>query len=370
MEVNDEENIARIALHLLPGIGPATTKKILSHYGLIQNFIGELKSGINNTKPFHKLRIDGRIIKEALQRAEKELIFVQKNNVRLQFFNDKGFPKRLKNCDDAPALLFTMGKIEMNAPRMIAVVGTRKSSHYGIMMTEKIVEHLKSYHCTLVSGLAYGIDAAAHKAADHREIQNIGVVAHGLHTIYPASNKSIAQKMQNYGGLVSEYLSGTIPNRENFPSRNRIIAGMCDAVIVVEAAEKGGALITADIASSYNRDVFAVPGRIGDKSSEGCNMLIRYNKAAIISKPEDIAWYMGWDKPSKQVVNEQLSLFSNLSEEESQIMECIQHAKIAELDTIAFRTSLNISKVISTLLEMEFKGLVKSLPGKRYQLIA
>lgn len=368
MPISAEEQIARIAINLLPGIGPATTKKLLSQYGSIESVFKAFMQTGRKDELTRKFQFDHTMIAQALNRAEKELTFITQHNIQLHFFNDPSYPKRLKNCDDAPALLFSKGKLELNASKMVAVVGTRKSSTYGNLITEKIIEHLAQYHCTLVSGLAYGIDITAHKKAEQQGIQNLGVVAHGLDIIYPSGHKGMAEKMLANGGLISEYLSGVGPNRENFPTRNRIIAGLCDAIVVVEAADKGGALITAEIASSYNREVFAIPGRIGDKYSKGCNNLIKHNKAAILSDPADLAWYMTWDKPAAQFIQPQLSLFNDLSEEEIRIMECIQQAKIIELDSLAFRTGMHVSKVITTLLELEFKGLIKSLPGKRYQL--
>ncbi|MFN4122154.1 MAG: DNA-processing protein DprA [Flavobacteriales bacterium] len=368
MPIRAEEQIARIAISLLPGIGPATTKKLLSQYGSIESVFHALNQTAKKDKLSRKLKFDTSLLVKAMNRAEKELDFIMQHNIQIHFFNDPSYPKRLKNCDDAPALLFSKGKLEMNASKMVAVVGTRKSSAYGNLMTEKIIDHLAQFNCTLVSGLAYGIDIAAHKKAEQSGIQNIGIVAHGLDMIYPSAHKGIAEKMLLNGGLISEYLSGVGPNRENFPNRNRIIAGMCDVVIVVEAADKGGALITAEIASSYNREVFAIPGRIGDKYSQGCNNLIKHNKAAILSDPADLSWYMTWDKPTDQTFQTQLSLFNDLNEEETLLMECIQQAKIIELDSLAFRTGMHVSKVITALLELEFKGLIKSLPGKRYQL--
>lgn len=371
MQATDQlttENHYRIALTLLHRIGPVNSRKIFSFYGSAQAFFKELELNNFKIKGLNYLNFSNDEIKEALKTAEREMLFLHKSGVEMLFFNEKSYPHRLRNCDDSPIILYTKGKLELNSQRFIAVVGTRNSTPYGINMTEKIIEHLSQYNCTLVSGLAYGIDAAAHIAANKKEMQNIGVVAHGLDILYPSLHKPIAEKMKENGGLVSDYVSGTRPNRENFPSRNRLIAGMCDAVIVIEAAAKGGALITAEIASSYNRDVFAVPGNIGEKYSEGCNLLIKNNKAALISKPEDIAWYMRWNESKRKKEAEQLMLFSDLTEDESSVLEIVRDAKTIELDNLAFKSGLAVNKTVTLLLELEFKGLIRTLPGKRYQL--
>jgi len=362
------ENQYRIALTLLNGIGPVKARKIISLYENATAFFEELRNGNFKSKKIKQLSFDSAALNNALHQAEREINFLEKSGGRMLNFTDKDYPYRLKNCDDSPAILFTKGTMNFNKQRFVAIVGTRKATSYGLDQTEKIIAQLSENGCSLVSGLAYGIDAAAHQAALKTNIQNIGVVAHGLDMLYPALHKPFAEKMKLNGGIVTDYLSGTLPNRENFPSRNRIIAGLCDAVIIVEAASKGGALITAEIASSYDREVFAIPGRLGDKYSEGCNILIRNNKAAILSKPEDLSWYMRWDQETEQIKNTQLMLFSDLSDDEEILFNLMRESKIAELDSLAFQSGFSINKTVAMLLELEFKGLLKSLPGKRYQL--
>jgi DNA processing protein len=306
-------------------------------------------------------------IKEYFTLAECELRFTQENDVRPRIITESDYPNRLKSCEDAPVVLYSRGKMELNAQRMIAVVGTRQATPYGQKCCEEIVAELALHNCTLISGLALGIDSMAHRSAQQLGIPNIGVVAHGLDRIYPVSNSSLARKMENHGGLLTDFPSGTRPDRENFPKRNRIVAGLADAVIVVEAAENGGALITADIAFSYDRDVFAVPGAWGQSVSLGCNQLIRQNKAAILSNASDLAWYLNWDKKVPSAI--QTSLFQDMQPDEKKLAACIQSG-LDDLDRISIEAGMSISKTSSLLLQMEFAGWVRSLPGKRYQLLS
>jgi len=307
----------------------------------------------------------------ALKRAEEELKFVEKHNIDLIFYTDSKYPKRLKNCNDSPVLLYTKGNADLNTQHIISIVGTRNATDYGKHLCRQLVEELHAYNVLIVSGLALGIDVAAHKECVKLNMPTLGVLGHGLDRMYPAQNRATAEKMLENGGLLSEYPSGTNPDRENFPQRNRIVAGIADATIVIEASIKGGALITAEIANSYNRDVFAFPGRIGDEYSEGCNFLIRNNKAALLTSATDLAYILGWEKPgSAKPVIEQFLLPFDLSSDERLIFEILQQHKIPlAIDDLTIKTNMPTSKLAMNLLNLEMQGYIRSLPGKTYALV-
>jgi len=303
------------------------------------------------------------------ERAEKEIQFIKKHDISVLFYPDKEYPLRLKNCEDAPALLFYKGNGDLNASRIIAVVGTRNSTAYGKEITEELIEGLTKYNVTVISGMAYGIDIIAHKAAVKNNLATVGVLAHGLDRLYPAIHKPVAEKMIGNGGLITEFLTETNPDKENFPQRNRIVAGMVDAVIVVESAIKGGALITADIANSYDRDVFAVAGRVNEIYSQGANDLIRRNKAALIQNAEHVAEMMNWDLPdSKNKQERQLKIFRDLNGEEKTLVDLLKENGKLDIDTLMIRSGLTVSKVNSTLFTLEMDGVLKTFPGKVFEL--
>jgi DNA processing protein len=256
----------------------------------------------------------------------------------------------------------------MNGRRTIGIVGTRKATDYGKWICRKLVEGLKATDITVVSGLAYGIDSCAHRSAIDNDIPTIGVLGHGLDRIYPPVHRNIAEKMLSNGGLLTDFTSGTEPDRENFPKRNRIIAGMCDALVVVEAATKGGALITAEIANSYNRDVFAIPGRLGDPWSEGTNFLIMSNKAGLVQSADDIAVFMGWKKRANEAQPVQRKIFIEMTPEEEKIVALLGSVESLGIDEIMIGTGLPMSRTSSALLNLEFEGVVRCLPGKVYQM--
>jgi DNA processing protein len=372
--MSDKENeiFHTIALTQIPEIGCITAQKLIDAFGSASAIFQQKKStlsaeGISDN--LTKSILSGKEI--ALQIAEKEMRFIEKNNISVFLKNDKLFPKRLTECLDAPILLYGKGNLNLNPKYSVAIVGTRKYSEYGVAMTSKIVEELSEHNeIQIISGLAAGIDTFAHRSALKHNLSTIGVLGHGLQTIYPANNKKLAISMQETGGILSEYTSTTIGIAHNFPRRNRIIAGMADAIVVVEAHEKGGALITATIGFSYNRDVFAVPGRIGDKASEGCNNLIQFNKAALVTSGEDIIKMMMWDdKPGKNTMKaKQIQLMLDLSKEEQAVVNALQENVKLNIDELQIITSLNIATLSKTLLTLEFKGIINCLPGKRYVL--
>lgn len=367
MSTLNPDLLYQIGLTQLGGIGPRIAKKLIAHCGSAQQVFQE--------KPDHLAKIEGvgkfvsQAVKtgKALQRAEKEIEFIEKNGFDVHSYLDKTYPRRLKHCDDGPLVLFQKGNLNLNTQRVLSIVGTRSATDYGQSFCEKFIADLKPLRPHVVSGLAYGIDAAAHREAVKNQLPTIGVLAHGLDTIYPYLNRRLSEEMLAAGGaLVTEFLSQSKPDRENFPKRNRIIAGMSDAVLVVEAARKGGALITAQLGNSYNRDVFAVPGRANDKFSEGCNLLIKSNQAALFTGIKDLEYIMNWK--ADEGLGQQQALFENLSELEQLVYDELEKNRQGlELEILCQKLQLPVSKILQTLMSLELKSLVKSLPGKLYK---
>lgn len=361
-----------IALTQLRGIGPILAKNLLAHFGSVKAIFSENAIALSKTMGIGtvlaKEIVDSR--QQALDIAQKELDFIQKHNITPLFFTDKQYPFRLKECIDAPMVLFSKGNVDLNSGKFVAVVGTRKITHYGQKLCEEFVEQLAANHpdITFVSGLAYGVDICAHKKSVEMNVPNVGVVAHSLDRIYPSAHCNVAKKIVENGAIVSEYLSGTKPDATNFVQRNRIIAGMCDAVLIVESPQKGGALITAEFANNYNRDVFAFPGRVGDVYSEGCNQLIIKNKAVLIQSATDVENFMGWEKDCEKTAIQPKICFNELSIDEQKVVTLLTKEKELHINTIAIRTSMPISSLSSLLIEMEFRGLIRCFPGNKYQL--
>jgi len=369
MNTSDEILKHRIALTLIPEVGPILARTLVSYCGSVEAVFSRKPANLERIPGIGPVTAASIAGHKSFARAEKEVAFIRKYRIKPLFFLDDDYPVRLKNCEDAPILLYEKGEANLNAPRMIAVVGTRNVTDYGKELTEQLVKDLAPHQVTLVSGMAYGVDILAHKFCLKYNIPTIGVMAHGLDRIYPGLHKPVAEKMVKDGALLTEYMSGTNPDRENFPSRNRIVAGMCDATVVIESGVKGGALITADIANSYNRDVFAFPGRVTDEYSLGCNELIRQNKAMLVQTAGEIARVMNWETDAKPKKPKQLQLLHELKEEEKILVGILQSGGKSDIDTITLKASMPVSKVSSTLLNLEFAGILKSLPGKMYELI-
>jgi DNA processing protein len=359
----------QVALTYIKSVGPTLAKMLVSYFGDPES--------VFKATPGKMLRvpgIGGKIInqlnfKEALQKAEEELRFIEKNEIEIIFYTDSAYPKRLKNCSDSPVLLFSKGNANLNVQHVVSIVGTRNATEYGKHLCRQLVEELQQYNVLIVSGLALGIDVAAHKEAIKLDMPTVGVLGHGLDRLYPSQNRSTAEKMVHNGALLSEYPSGTVPDRENFPQRNRIVAGMADATVVIEAGVKGGALITAEIANSYNRDVFAFPGRVGDEYSEGCNFIVRNNKAQLLTCAADLAYSMGWEKSSEAKPVEQFMLPIDLSRDEQTIFDVLRQNKgPVAIDDLTIKTNMPTSALAMNLLNMEMQGYIRSLPGKVYSL--
>lgn len=305
---------------------------------------------------------------EALAWADKEIAFMDKKQIRPLFMNDEAYPKRFLNCADPAIMLFYKGNGNLNATHVVAVIGTRKNTDYGLRLTEELIDGLKSVPDVLVtSGLAYGIDAIAHRRCVQQGIPTVGVLGHGLQMLYPPANKALSEEMQEHGGILSEFPSGTLPERTNFPVRNRVVAGISDVTVVVESDAKGGAMITAYMAASYNREVAAYPGRTTDAKSAGPNKLIRTNVASMITGPQDLLEVMGWAGRKKDTAK-QPQLFLNLSPEEQAIIDALQGKDAMHADELALQAGLRTAQLAATLLQLEMMNLVKTLPGKRYRL--
>ncbi len=360
----------QIGLSFLPSVGDVLVKGVVSYCGGVKEVFEASHAKLRRAPGIGDIRAKEILASNALERAEKELKFIEKNGIKPLFYLDPNYPKRLLHCHDSPIMLYHKGNAEMNLPRMVGIVGTRTATEYGRTITEMIVEKLRSHQVTVVSGMAYGIDIIAHRAALKEGLPTIGVLGHGLDRLYPSQHKSTADKMYDQGGLLSEFPSGTMPDRENFPRRNRIVAGMTDATIVVETKIKGGSMITATLANSYDRDVFAVPGNIGQVASEGCNYLIRTNRAAILDSVDEFLEIMRWtDSDTTPAPPRQLQLLTDLEPDEETVVKLLQeHGQLA-IDELNFRARMPASQVAAALLGLELNGIVKALPGKSYKLV-
>ncbi len=364
-----DEKLYQVALSMIPGIGDIIAKTLMSYCGSASEVFKKNKSQLAKIPGIGSVNAERILSFKKFASAEDEISKCEKHQIQIIFFTDKAYPKKLKHAPDSPTLLFYKGSANLNNSKTVAIVGTRNSTSYGREFTEEIVRQLAAHNALIVSGLAYGIDINAHKAALKNGLETIGVMASGLDIIYPSIHRSIAQEMLKQGGLLTEFPIGEKPEAHNFPSRNRIIAGMSDLTIVVEAAEKGGALITAEIANSYNRDVFALPGDIHNKYSRGCNNLIKQNKANLITGIQDIEYIMNWQPQNDSPTDEKYYDYSQLSEEEKIIVDTLSTDKAGlAIDELSWKSQIPLNKLASLLLNLEFSGIVKPLPGKKYRL--
>jgi DNA processing protein len=358
----------KIALSLIPRIGDINARKLVSHFGGVEAIFHEPYRSLIKIPGIGSGIASYISDKSYLKIAEKEAEYVLKHNIKTFFYLDNDYPFRLKQCDDSPVVFYFKGNCDLNTPKILSVVGTRNATVRGREHCERIIGDLAGHHPDLIiiSGLAYGIDVAAHKAALSNNLKTIGILGHGFKTIYPSIHRATADTIQKTGGLITDFVSDTLPERNNFLKRNRIIAGISDATLVVESGIKGGALITADMANSYNRDVLAIPGRPEDQWSAGCNNLIKTNKAALVESAEDIEYFLDW-KPEKSKPPVQKTLFSEMDETEQKIFELIKKEGEITIDHICRTLNFPINKLSSQLLQMEFKGLIKCYPGNVYR---
>ncbi len=362
-----DDLLYQVAITIIPGVGGITARKLISYCGGAEGVFKEKKNQLQKIPGIGTAIADSISNTDALKRAEKELAFINKHGIRAISFTEKDYPLRLKQCEDSPVVLFVKGDVDLNSCKVVSIVGTRNITKYGSQKCMEIIEGLKEHKALVVSGLAYGVDACAHKAALEQGLNTVAVLGHGLDRIYPAPHVSLAKKILKQGGLITDFISGTTPDRENFPKRNRIIAGMCDAVLVIEAAITGGALITANIANSYNRDVFALPGRTSDAFSMGCNKLIKTHKANLMESVADLEYVMNW-KPEGEAKRTVKPLFVNLSREEEQLVDVLKRYPEAGIDCVAHNAGLSTGRASAILLNLEFKDVVTQLPGKQFKL--
>lgn len=372
MQDEFDEAICMMALTLIPGIGPSKAKNLIAFCGSARAIFHEKKSALMKIPDIGPFTVQAVKSHDFSDQARKEFEFAQRFGIDVLLYTSSLYPQRLKSCDDSPVYLFKKGQVDLNPTYSISVVGTRAATSYGKQMVQELLEGLHEIKPLVVSGLAYGIDIAAHRNALKLSLPTVACLAHGLDRIYPPLHTSVAKDMLTNGGLLTEFPSGTNPDRELFPARNRIIAGLGDCTIVVETDMSGGSIITAHIANSYGREVFAFPGRSIDKHSSGCNNLIRKNIAAIITSPDDLLEYMNWGEKQddqKKKRGHQPELFISLSAEEEKIGKIMQERGRISIDVLCLESGHNLSFTNQLLLEMEFKGAVRSLPGKMYELI-
>lgn len=362
-----DELVFQIALELIPGVGNRGIKQLISYSGSASAVYQSSLSKLQKIPGVGEKLAQTILSHKNLSEAESIIANAQKIGTEIHHYTSPNFPQRLKQIPDSPNILYTKGYGNLNPNRSIAVVGTRKATEYGKHITDKIIKDLKGLDVTVISGLAYGIDIQAHKACLHQNTPTFAVLAGGIDRIYPSVHKKYAEQMLEHGGLVTESIPGTIPERHLFPTRNRIIAGMADATIIVEAAERGGALITANVADSYNRIVFAVPGEIGKTNSEGTNRLIATQRALIYTRVEDLIYHLNWDR---NPIENKPKEVPALPEEEFKVYQTLTESEAPlEIDLIAIKTAIPVNQVASVLLSLEFKDLVRSLPGKKFGLV-
>ncbi len=367
--MTENELIAVLRLQSAPNIGDLTAKKLIAHCGSPEAIFRDKARQLQKIDGIGTFTIRGLFDAEHLKAAEAEYRYITDNDIAHSYFTDTDYPNYLKHCIDGPVLLFKRGNIALKGRKIISIVGTRSITSYGAAACEELVEALAPLNPIIVSGLAYGVDICAQRAAIKNGLQTIGCLAHGLNQIYPKVHAKYRNDIERNGGFLTEFWSTSNPDRENFLKRNRIIAGMTEATVVIESAEKGGSLVTADIANSYNRDVFAIPGRAKDKYSLGCNNLIKQQKAHMMTSAADLLYMLGWDleEPEKKSVQKQL--FVDLDDTEQAIYKYLQKNGKQQLDNIALECKLPIFKVSSTLLNMEMKGVIRPLPGKLFEAI-
>lgn len=363
-----EELICRLALTMIPELGPVKARLLIEHFGDAAAIFSAKKKELSCLEGIGELCAKRLKEWDHFHEAEEEIVFAEKHQLQILFITDKDYPQRLLHCYDPPTVLFYRGNAPLNHNRIISVIGTRNHTDYGRQVTEQLITALASQHILVVSGLAFGIDAIAHKASLQHQIPTVGVLAHGMDTIYPSQHKSLAKEMLQQGGLLTEFRKNTKPDKHNFPKRNRIVAGMADATIVVETAVKGGSMITAELAYNYNRDLFAVPGKITDSKSSGCLKLIRQNKATLLTDAEQLIETMGWEE-KKKIIKKQKELFIELSVDERIIVNLLKETEATPVDVLYVKSGLSSSTVAAVILNLELQNVICSLPGKMYRLL-
>lgn len=357
-----------LALQRVPNLGDTTAKKLISLVGSAEGIFKEKKSNLLKIDGVGAFKLKELSEKIQLDEADEEVQFIEDNHIEFTYFQDKRYPERMKHCIDGPILFFQNGNIDLQNKKIISIVGTRNASTYGKSFCEKLIEDLTPLDPVIVSGFAYGIDITAHKAAMENGLQTIACLAHGFNQIYPKTHKKYVAKVEENGGFITEFWSSDAFDRNNFLKRNRIIAGMSQATIVIESAEKGGSLVTADIANSYDREVFALPGRATDSQSRGCNSLIKTQQAHLFTSAADLIYMLGWELEEAKLKPQQTQLFVELTKDEKIIFSYLKDRDKEVLDIIAIECKIPAYKVASILLAMELKGVIRPLPGKLFQV--
>ena len=368
-DLEKEKLLAVLRLQKSKAVGDILAKKLILATGDVRQIFSEKKNSLAKINGIGTHVLKHLFDSENIKLAEKELNYITENNIAYSYFLDDDFPKNLQQCIDSPILIFKDGKIDLKNERIISIVGTRNITSYGRDFCKELIKELKEYNPIIVSGFAYGIDICAHKEAIENELQTIAVLAHGFEQIYPKSHKKYINQVNENGGFITEFWHDENPLRENFLKRNRIVAGISQATIIIESAEKGGSLVTADIANSYSRDVFAVPGRTSDLFSKGCNRLIKDNKAALLTSAKDVAKMLNWDMQQRASPKLQTQLFIELNSEEQKIYDYLLKNGKQVLDLIALECQIPIYKLAPMLLQLEMKGVLKPLPGKLFEVI-
>ncbi|MDO5104627.1 DNA-processing protein DprA [Capnocytophaga sp.] len=362
----NDELLYLIALKKIPLVGDITAKKLIAHFGSAKEVFAQTKSKIETIDGIGQ-KITRNLFKpEYLHEAEAEIAFADKNNIQIYAFTDEAYPDLLKQCVDAPVFFYQKGNICLKNKRILSIVGTRNITPYGKAFCEKLVEDLATLDVVIVSGFAYGVDITAHKTALNNNLQTVACLAHGLHMVYPQAHSKYCKAMEENGGFITDFGFQCKFDRKNFLSRNRIIAGLSQATVVIESGAKGGSLVTADIAFSYNREVFAVPGRATDMYSIGCNHLIRNEKARILTSANDLLYYLNWDTPALEV---QQKLFVELLPDEEKIHSFLKNNGKQLLDAIALACQMPVYQVSNLLFQMEMKNVVRPLPGKMFEIV-
>ena len=374
--MKEEEILALLRLQKTKSVGDILAKKLIATIGNAEDVFKEKKNILQKVSGIGGYAIQNLLDDTNQELAEKELEYINKNKIQFSYFLEDDYPKNLQHCIDAPILFFKDGNIDFSNDRIISIVGTRTMTNYGRDFCEKLMDELAPYNPIIVSGFAYGVDICAHKNAMKQNLQTIGVLAHGFEQIYPKSHKKYIHEMNENGGFITEFFHNENPLRENFLKRNRIVAGISKATIIIESASKGGSLVTADIANSYDRDVFAVPGKVTDLMSKGCNQLIQQHKAHLLESAKDIIQMLNWDiwtsstqDVSRVSTSVQKKLFVELNEDEQKIYDYLQKNGSQVLDLIALEIHIPVYQLASILLQMELKNVIKPLPGKMFEVI-
>ena len=369
--MNQTELFYALSLLQVEGVGDVMAKKLISQCGSAENIFKEKSAILQKIDGVGTTLIKNLKDKTVFEKATAELKFVQEREIEVIYYQDKLYPERLKHCFDSPLVLFQSGNIDLQNRKIISIVGTRQITSYGTEFCKKLLEDLAPINPVIVSGFAYGVDIVAHQVAMDLGMQTIGVLAHGLNQIYPRNHKRYKDKMEQNGGFLTEFWSISSPDKENFVKRNRIVAGMSEATIVIESAEKGGSLITATLAGDYNRDVFAVPGRVSDKYSQGCNNLIKTQRANLLTSAADLVYILNWELEAnnKEKKTIQKQLFVCLEPEEQKIYDYLLSKGKEQLDIVALECGFPVFKISSILLNMELKGVIRPLPGKLFEAI-